>query len=247
MFYWISEKDFTHQFWVVQCRKERIFADTREIVVVFWTVTQLLCQTHTGHSVLIWESDQSWNQIGFTIRKEQMWCNLLCIFNIIHDNYSIKGNNQQCHFCHNHESKPSWLFWNPQSMISAVLISRLWLNRSVEVNQWDLVMLRHRPSVWFWWFLMLWLWGNHSRLLNVLFILQIFCKAGSVLHGQVRVPPSLSLCSVLQPLTTLLLRELDADSPPLCLFAVVNTVTFSITLGMHDILGNKSTFLLLSW
>lgn len=175
------------------------------------------CVRHTQD---IWESDQSWSQIGFTIStisKEQMWCNLLCIFNI-HDNYSIEGNNQQCHFCHDHESKPSRLFWNSQSMISAVLISRSWLNRSAEV----FVMLRHRPSVWFWWFLMLWLWGNHFRLLNVLFILQIFCKAGSVLHGQVRVPPSLSLCSVLQPLTTLLLRELDADSPPLCLFAVVN-------------------------
>lgn len=118
-------------------------------------------------------------------------------------------------------------------------INQPWLSRCVEVNQWDLVMLHHRPSVWFWWFLML-LWWNHFRLLNVLFILQIFCKAGSVLNGQVRAPPSLSLCSVLQPLTTLLLRALDADSPPLCLFAVVETVTFSITLGMHDIWVRKS-------
>lgn len=71
-----------------------------------------------------------------------------------------------------------------------------------------------RPSVWFWWFMMLRLWGNHFRLLNVLFILQIFCKAGSVLHRQVRVPPFMSLCSVLQPLTTHT-EGLDTD-PPHC-------------------------------
>lgn len=178
------------------------------------------------------------------ISKESMWCNVLysTLFMIITVSREIISNVIFVTIMTCIPGIKAVLIVHKSTKHDLRRINQPWLSRCVEVNQWDLVMLHHRPSVWFWWFLMLRLWPNHFRLLNVLFILQIFCKAGSVLNGQVRAPPSLSLCSVLQPLTTLLLRALDADSPPLCVFAVVETVTFSIALGMHDIWVRKSAW-----